>query len=83
VNQKRALRNGILVQRHDKKRRARGFSREELGKLGISIHQALKLKLPIDLRRRTIHEENLELLKQQVKFTQVKHGKSRSKKDQT
>ena len=57
----------VVTRKRGKKRGGRGFSREELKKIGISQKQALKLKLPIDLRRRSINEQNVNLLKQQIK----------------
>jgi len=46
-----------------KQRDGRGFSREELKKAGLSFKDALKLSIPIDLKRRTAHEENVEVIK--------------------
>ncbi|TET56665.1 50S ribosomal protein L13e [Candidatus Bathyarchaeota archaeon] len=63
-----ALRDSLIIlKRRGRNRRGRGFSRKELKKAGLSQKQALKLQLPVDLRRRTIHEENVKLLKQQLK----------------
>lgn len=70
----------FVIRKRGKKRRGRGFSREELRKFGISQKQALKLQLPIDLRRRSIYERNVDLLKQQIKEKEVKHRKAKSKK---
>jgi large subunit ribosomal protein L13e len=46
-----------------KKRKGRGFSLEELKLVGISLNEAKKLKIYIDKRRRSVYEENVELLK--------------------
>jgi len=46
-----------------KKRYGKGFSRDELKKAGINVRKALNLNLPIDVRRRTVHQENIEILK--------------------
>jgi len=45
-------------------RRGRGFSREELREVKLDFTQALKLRLPIDARRKTKHKENVKALKQ-------------------
>lgn len=67
-DQKMALRDSLIVLKElGQNRRGRGFSREELKKAGISKKQALKLQFPVDLRRRTVHEENVKLLKKQLK----------------
>ncbi len=70
----------VVARKRGKKRGGRGFSREELKKIGISQKQALKLKLPIDLRRRSINEQNVDILKQQMKEKKTKHRKVKPKK---
>jgi ribosomal protein L13E len=47
-----------------KTRKARGFSRGELGEAGLDFAQALRLRLPIDMRRKTKRVENVKTLKQ-------------------
>jgi ribosomal protein L13E len=64
-----------------KQRYGKGFSREELKKAGLSFKQALKLGLPIDSKRRTTHEENVEVIKTflENKKPETRHkGKSKS-----
>jgi large subunit ribosomal protein L13e len=46
-----------------KQRDGRGFSREELKKAGLNIADAKKLELPIDRRRKTAHDQNVEAIK--------------------
>ncbi|MEM3627938.1 MAG: ribosomal protein L13e [Candidatus Bathyarchaeia archaeon] len=46
-----------------KQRLGKGFSREELKKAGLSLKEALKLGIPVDSRRRTAHQENVEAIK--------------------
>jgi large subunit ribosomal protein L13e len=47
----------------EKKRHGKGFSREELKKAGTNMAEALKLRIPLDPRRKTAHEENIEAVK--------------------
>jgi large subunit ribosomal protein L13e len=64
-----------------KQRYGKGFSREELKKAGLSLKEALKLGIPVDFRRRTIHNENVEAVKTFVEQENVKpksKGKSKS-----
>ncbi len=76
-----ALRNRLTVQKKSgEKRKGRGFSREELKKAGINFRQALHIGLPVDVRRRTVHEENVKLIKQQLKKRVSKAKKKPSKK---
>mgnify|MGYP001580797728 CR=1 FL=1 len=46
-----------------KQRFGRGFSREELKAAGSSLTEAVKLGLPVDDKRKTVHEENVEVAK--------------------
>ena len=44
-------------------RGGRGFSRSELKKAGLSVAEALRTGLPIDSRRKTVHEKNIQVIK--------------------
>lgn len=48
------------------RRCGKGFSREELKAVGLSVKEALSLKIPVDIRRKTRHDENIEVLKHQL-----------------
>jgi len=50
-----------------KPRRGRGFSREETSQAGLTIDNARKMGLIIDLRRKTVYPENIKALKQYTK----------------
>jgi len=52
-----------VIKKGGKQRLGKGFSREELKKAGLSLTEALRLGVPIDSRRRTAHEENVEAVK--------------------
>lgn len=56
----------VVNSRHDGamvEREARGFSLGELGGAGFNVHEASRLGLAMDVRRRTTLEENVESLK--------------------
>jgi len=57
----------IIFKKGGKKRCGKGFSREELKKARLSLREALKLSIPIDSRRKTIHEENVNTIKELLK----------------
>jgi ribosomal protein L13E len=64
-----------------KQRYGKGFSGEELKKAGLSFKEALKLGIPIDSKRRTAHEENVDAIKNFLENTKAKtkrKGKSKS-----
>jgi large subunit ribosomal protein L13e len=64
-----------------KQRYGRGFSREELKKAGVSLKEALKFGIPVDFRRKTVHNENVEAVKAFIEKEKVKpesKGKSKS-----
>ncbi|MHA1237872.1 MAG: ribosomal protein L13e [Candidatus Odinarchaeia archaeon] len=54
-----------------KKRKGRGFSLSELKEAGLTVDIAKRLGIPIDRRRRTLHPENVELLKDYVMEEQI------------
>ena len=48
-------------------RRGRGFSRDETSQAGLTIDDARKMGLIVDLRRKSVYPENVEALKQYMK----------------
>jgi len=42
----------------------RGFSVGELKEVGLSVKEAMKLGIYVDRRRKSIHKENIEMLKE-------------------
>ena len=50
-----------------KPRRGRGFSRTETFQSGLTIEDARKMGLMVDLRRKSVYPENVEALKQYMK----------------
>jgi large subunit ribosomal protein L13e len=55
--------NARVFKAREKQRDGKGFSRDELKKAGTNMTDALKLKIPLDPRRKTAHEENIEAVK--------------------
>lgn len=48
-------------------RTGRGFSIDEMNQVGVTINDARKMGLIVDLRRKTSHEDNIEALKLYMK----------------
>jgi len=59
----------VVKKKSGKTRSGRGFSRGELKEAGIDFQRALKLRLQIDLRRKTKHVENVRALKKDLQKT--------------
>lgn len=71
------MRNRPVVSKKSRgRRKARGFSRGELRKAGLSLKQAAGVGLLVDVRRRTVHDENVGLIKQQQTKSEVKAKKT-------
>jgi len=72
-----------VSKRQGKHAEGKGFSPEELKKSGLSLKEAVKLHIPVDPRRKTAHDENVETLKGVVKekkaATKPKKPKGKSK----
>ncbi|MGA2768297.1 MAG: ribosomal protein L13e [Candidatus Bathyarchaeia archaeon] len=52
-----------ILKNDGKQRLGRGFSREELKRAGSSLKEALRFGIPVDAKRKTAHEENIEAVK--------------------
>jgi ribosomal protein L13E len=52
-----------ILKTDERKREGRGFSREELKKAGVNLQEARAIELPVDMRRRTAHDENVKAVK--------------------
>jgi ribosomal protein L13E len=46
-----------------KQRSGRGFSPEELEKAGLNPAEAKRLEIPVDKRRKTVYDQNVEAIK--------------------
>jgi large subunit ribosomal protein L13e len=54
----------VVFKKDGKSKEGRGFSKEELREAALDFKKALKLGIPVDSKRRTLHEENVEALKE-------------------
>lgn len=64
-----------------RQRIGRGFSREELKKAESNLQEALRFGIPVDAKRKTAHEENIEAVKAFMHERKLasKHQKPRGK----
>ena len=73
------MNNLSIPHRIGKKRKAKGFSKKELKEAQINLGEALKYGIPVDRRRSSIHNENVEALRTfliEAKSTVVERGKA-------
>ena len=66
-----------------KAKKAKGFSRTELKESGLSIQEALRLGIPIDKRRSSRHEENIQTLKTYIEKAKPEPPKKEEKTART
>ena len=52
-----------VTKRNGRKSTSRGFSLTELQKAGLTRQDAKKMSIPIDVKRKSAHDENVETLK--------------------
>lgn len=69
----------MVFRKGGKQRRGKGFSRGELKKAGLSLKEALKFGIPIDSRRKTAHEDNVQIVKTLLEEKKGKKPKRKSK----
>ena len=55
-----------------KQRNGKGFSKSEIKKAGLDSVSARRMGLPVDPRRRTVHDENVESIKAHVEKEKAK-----------
>ncbi|MEM0357370.1 MAG: ribosomal protein L13e [Candidatus Bathyarchaeia archaeon] len=73
----------LVFKKGGKQRLGKGFSLNELKKAGLNSKKALKLGISIDVRRRTMHEENVEKLKRLLEAKQQEETQKQKSKRKT
>ena len=54
----------VVITKHNKKQNiGKGFSTTELAKAGVNKQQAKQIGLPVDVKRKTAHEQNIATIK--------------------
>jgi large subunit ribosomal protein L13e len=53
----------VITKQNGKQRPGKGFSPDEIKEAGLDAGSARKLGVPVDRKRRTSHEANIEALK--------------------
>ncbi|MCS7114203.1 MAG: ribosomal protein L13e [Nitrososphaerota archaeon] len=73
----------LVFKKCGKPRTGKGFSLNELKKAKLSVKTALKLQVPVDPRRRTIHEENVKALIDFIENKRVSSKPEKKRKEKT
>ena len=60
-----------ITKQNGKQSIGRGFSRTELEKAGVNKQQAKQMGLPVDLKRKSEHDENVETIKAHAQKAQA------------
>ena len=53
----------VILNSGGKQRSGRGFSKAELQKASLNLAEARRLAIPVDRRRKTVYDQNVEALK--------------------
>ena len=53
----------VITKQNGKKSTGRGFSPNELKKAGINKQQTKQMSLPVDVKRKSVHDENIATIK--------------------
>ena len=61
----------VIISQTGKRRPGKGFSPDEIKEAGLDAGSARKLGIPVDRKRRTSREENVESLKACSKKAQI------------
>ena len=61
-----------MTKRNGRKSTSRGFSLTELKKAGLTKQDAKKMGIPLDVKRKSAHDENVETLKAHAEKAKAK-----------
>ena len=70
----------IITSQTGKKRPGKGFSPDEIKEAGLDAGSTRKLGIPIDRKRKSSHEENVECLKAHMEKSPAKTAAAKTKK---
>jgi len=68
-----------ITAQNGKQRQGKGFSPDELKEAGLNTAEARTLKIPVDRKRKSSHEENIEALKNHYEKAQTTKPKAPAK----
>jgi len=72
-----------VTKRNGRKSTSRGFSLTELKKAGLTKQDAKKMGIPLDVKRKSAHDENVETLKAHAEKAKSKAKRKEPKRKPT
>ena len=70
----------VLITKHNKKQSlGKGFSPTELEKAGVNKQQAKQIGLPVDVKRKTAHDQNIATIKERAEKAKAKKVQAAAK----
>ena len=63
-----------ITKQNGKQSIGKGFSRTELEKAGVNKQQAKQIGLPVDFKRKSSHDENVQTIKAHAQKAQAQAG---------
>jgi ribosomal protein L13E len=61
----------VITKQNGKQSTGRGFSPSELAKAGVNKQQAKQMGIPVDVKRKSAHDENIATLKAHAQKAQA------------
>ncbi len=63
----------VVITKHNKKQNiGKGFSTTELEKAGVNKQQAKQIGLPVDVKRKSAHDQNIATIKEHAEKAKAK-----------
>ena len=72
----------VVITKHNKKQNiGKGFSPTELEKAGVNKQQAKQIGLPVDVKRKSAHDQNIATIKEHAEKAKAKKHKQRQQQN--
>ena len=70
----------VVITKHNKKQNiGRGFSTTELAKAGVNKQQAKQIGLPVDVKRKSAHDQNIATIKEYAEKAKAQKAEAAAK----
>jgi ribosomal protein L13E len=70
----------VVITKHNKKQNiGKGFSTTELEKAGVNKQQAKQIGLPVDVKRKSAHDQNIATIKEHAEKAKAQKAEAAAK----